>query len=290
MSSSKERPNIFVIMTDQHSKHVLSCYGNPIVRTPNLDRLAREGMRFTNAYCPSPLCVPSRMSFMTSRTPTQNQVWSNNHILNSETPTWAHLLQLAGYETTLIGRMHFVGPEDLFDYYYDKVTIPQREEDLPESIRNYLDISGILEPLLPEERIRVARAAYFAMCEHIDRLIGQILEALDQSGLSENTLVLYTTDHGESAGEHGCWWKKNFYESSAGIPMIARWPGQIQPESVNPAICNLMDIGPTLAEVAGTEFPWPVAGRSLYRQLTLGSDPSWPDETLSEFVDERGEK
>jgi len=104
-----QRPNVLLIMTDQHSKHFLGSYGNDIVRTPNLDRLASEGMRFTSAYCPAPLCVPSRMSFMTSRTPSRNRVWNNEGILSSAIPTWAHVLTAAGYETSLIGRMHFKG-------------------------------------------------------------------------------------------------------------------------------------------------------------------------------------
>ena len=104
-------PNILVIISDQHSRHFLGCCGNEVVRTPNIDRLASEGMLFTNAYCPSPLCVPSRMSFMTSRTPSRNRCWDNSHVLSSGIPTWAHALGAAGYETALIGRMHFVGPD-----------------------------------------------------------------------------------------------------------------------------------------------------------------------------------
>jgi choline-sulfatase len=104
-----DRPNILVIMSDQHSKHFLGCYGNQIARTPNLDRLASEGAKFTNAYCPAPVCVPSRMSFLTSRYPHRNRVWNNVQILSSGIPTWAHVLGAAGYETALIGRMHFRG-------------------------------------------------------------------------------------------------------------------------------------------------------------------------------------
>ena len=106
-----DRPNILFILSDQHSKFHLGCYGDPLGRTPHLDRLASEGMRFANAYTPSPLCVPARMAFMTGRRPSANQVWSNDHILNSALPTWAHTLGAAGYETALLGRMHFVGPD-----------------------------------------------------------------------------------------------------------------------------------------------------------------------------------
>jgi choline-sulfatase len=105
------KPNILLIMTDQHSPHISGCYGDPLVRTPNLDRLAHDGMRFNETYCASPVCGPSRLSFMTCRTPTHNRVWNNQHLLNPGTPTWAHTLGLAGYETSLIGRMHFEGPD-----------------------------------------------------------------------------------------------------------------------------------------------------------------------------------
>ena len=104
------RPNILIIMSDQRSKHFLGSYGNDLVRTPHLDVLAQSGMRLDNAYCPSPLCVPSRMSFMTGRYPSNNRVWDNSHVLSSAIPTWAHAMGVAGYETALVGRMHFVGP------------------------------------------------------------------------------------------------------------------------------------------------------------------------------------
>ncbi len=104
-------PNILVIMSDQHTATAMGCAGDPLIRTPNLDRLAVQGMRFSNAYCPSPLCVPSRMSFMTGRSPSRNRVWTNQATLSSTIPTWAHALSMAGYDTALLGRMHFVGPD-----------------------------------------------------------------------------------------------------------------------------------------------------------------------------------
>ena len=106
---SQERPNVLVLMSDQHSKFHLGCTGDPLVRTPNLDRLRQDGLLFSNAYTPAPVCVPARMSFMTTCSPSTNQVWGNQDTLSSGIPTWAHSLGAAGYETTLIGRMHFVG-------------------------------------------------------------------------------------------------------------------------------------------------------------------------------------
>lgn len=377
-----ERPNILVLMSDQHSRHALGCYGNPVVRTPNLDRLAAEGMRFNAAYCPSPLCVPSRMSFMTSRLPSRNRVWTNRHILSSAIPTWAHVLGAAGYETTLVGRMHFVGPDqrhgfelrplgeysarhpgvpeaggprwtrfpgstsgqcrraveiagtgtttyqwfdervtdtacrflterarasdrrpfaavagfvlphcpfvapaDLFEYYRERVDIPAVEERQPESILRWRASRGVLEPPLNEERIRIARAAYFALCEYHDSLLGRILDCLDETGLAEDTLVVYTSDHGEMAGEHGCWWKSNYYEGSVGVPLVFRLPGVIPETSECDVICNLMDLGPTFAAAGGVDPPAGTDGRSLWTWARAEHASGWRDETFSELVD-----
>src|SRR5262245_45312206 len=108
-SGATERPNILVLMSDQHSPHVFGAYGDSVVRTPNLDALAASGIQFDHAYCPAPVCVPSRMSFLTGRQPSENQVWSNGDTLPSDVPTFAHTLGAAGYDTALIGRMHFNG-------------------------------------------------------------------------------------------------------------------------------------------------------------------------------------
>ena len=376
---AKSQPNVLVIITDQHSKHVLGAYGNNIVRTPNLDAFAESGLRFDSAYCPAPLCVPSRMSFLTSRRPSGNQVYHNQSILSSDIPTWATALSIAGYETSLIGRMHFQGPDqhhgfenrpigeysaaypgsplkggpgftvfpgsttgqnrssveiagrgigpyqmldervteracsflmnprsderpfaavvgyllphcpfvgeaDLYDHYYDRIDIPAVEPDQPATITRFRSERGILEPELPEERIRVARAAYFAMCESIDRMIGQLLDALERSGEADNTIVVYTSDHGEMAGEHGCWWKSNFYEGSVGVPLIIRYPSVVSAGGSTTGVVNLTDLGPTFAELAGTEMGG-IDGRSIRELLENPERIEAFDTTTAEFVE-----
>ncbi|MCZ7644126.1 MAG: sulfatase-like hydrolase/transferase [Planctomycetota bacterium] len=378
-----ERPNILIVLSDQHNRSFMGCAGEPIVRTPNLDRFAAEGLRFTDAYCPGPLCCPSRMSFMTSRYPSGNRVWGNSQILSSGIPTWAHALGAAGYETALLGRMHFNGsdqrhgferrpigeysarhpgapevggprwtkfssassgqsracvevnghgttayqlfddqvtaaacrylheqgrakarrpfaavvgwvlphcpficPRELFEYYAERIEAPALSEAeraaLPPSIRRFQELRGIHDPL-PERTIRNARAAYYGLCEYLDRNFGLLLEALEASGLSEDTLVLYTSDHGEMAGEHGCWWKSNYYEGSAGVPLLARGPGVPQGATCE-AVCNLVDLGPTCIDVGGGA-PLPhAAGRSLRGFLEGRAPVNWVDETFSEFV------
>ncbi len=106
-----KRPNYLLIMSDQHNPHVLGCAGDPFVRTPNLDRLAGAGVSFDRAYCAHPLCVPSRMAFMTGQYPLDLRIWTNAGTLPSSTPTFAHALNAAGYDTVLCGRMHFVGKD-----------------------------------------------------------------------------------------------------------------------------------------------------------------------------------
>jgi len=180
----------------------------------------------------------------------------------------------------------FIAPRGLYDYYAERVDVPEVEKKQPETVRRFRELRGILEPL-PEERVRVARAAYYGLCEHFDSLIGQVLGVLDSTGLAENTLVIYTTDHGEMAGDHGCWWKSNYYEGSVGVPLIARLPGVIAPGAVSDAVCGLMDLGPTLAELAGADLP-DTDGRSLWPTLQGQRPEAWNDETFSELCDRRG--
>lgn len=379
-----EKYNILLMISDQHSKYHIGTYGDPLVRTPHLDRLSESGMRFTSAYCASPVCVPSRMSFMTCRTPSANRVWNNNHLLHSGIPTWAHAIGLAGYETSLIGRMHFNGHDqrhgfenrplgeygathpgadrqgapifksistattgqnrtaveiagrgygsyhvfdemvaertraylhdkaknpgnrpfaavagfllphcpfiahkELFDYYYDRVDIPQHTPNEPGPIRKFKQLRGLYPPL-DKERIRVARAAYFGMCEYLDLQIGRILQTLRETGLDRNTLVIYCSDHGEMAGEHGCWWKSSYYEGSVGAPLIASLPGAIAPDVESNQICNLMDIGPTLLDMAGGNPMQGIHGHSLWPLLTGRDTGDHPNETFSEHLGQEG--
>ena len=100
------RPNLLFLFSDQHAQKVAGCYGDPLVRTPHLDRLAARGVVFDNAYCPSPICVPSRMSMLTARHPSAQDCWTNDDFLASDRATWPHALGAAGYSPTLISRLH----------------------------------------------------------------------------------------------------------------------------------------------------------------------------------------
>ena len=109
-------PNIVLVMADQLAPHFTGAYGHPLVRTPSLDSLAERGVRFDAAYCPSPLCAPSRYSMMTGRAASRIGAWDNAAEWSAAAPTMAHWLNLAGYRTVLAGKMHFVGPDQLHGF------------------------------------------------------------------------------------------------------------------------------------------------------------------------------
>ena len=117
MAETGARPrNLLFLFSDQHARRVAGCYGDPVVATPNLDRLAAKGVAFDGAICPSPICVPSRMSMLTARHPCRQECWTNDDILPSHLPTWAHALGAGGRRPVLIGRLHAMGPDQLHGY------------------------------------------------------------------------------------------------------------------------------------------------------------------------------
>ncbi|MBT3375448.1 MAG: sulfatase-like hydrolase/transferase [Lentisphaerae bacterium] len=376
------RPNLLVIMSDQHNPHIMGCTGDPLVRTPNLDRMATSGILFERNYCAGPLCVPSRMSFMAGQHPNDLRIWTNGGLLPSDTPTFAHALSLAGYDTMLCGRMHFVGPDqmhgfrrrlvgdvsgamtgsgrEMFENVWNRAGCGQGYASLlpdavgpgwatyPEFDRHVTDracdvlrqqgegngdtpfamVVGYLLPHNPyvcprelfeeymdqlegqtiqqeqardehpalaslrrtrgtanitPEMARRSKAAYLGLTTILDQNIGQILDALEENGLAENTIIAYTSDHGDQAGEHGLWWKDTFYDGSVKVPMIWSCPSQLAAGVRVPQVTSLLDIAPTLTDFADAP-PLPSArGSSLRSFLESGvAPPDWPDTAFAE--------
>jgi choline-sulfatase len=375
-----DKPNIILLVSDQHRADWMGCSGSRYVHTPNLDRLATGGVRFAQTYCNSPFCVPSRMSMLAGRHPYRTQVWSNEHQLASEIPTFAHALGIAGYETVLCGRMHFKGPDQRHGYEtrlvgditptynggpttpygplkgsaaqgmkslecagpgdspvlrYDEAVTAACETFLAERSRSQAEASqtpqaatnqqrplfltvgwygphptficppdlyeqaesalggekGIPkddEPLHPwvkdwfrrlnidsatKEQIAIVRASYAGLINRLDQLIGRVLEAA--KSLTGETYIVYLSDHGEMAGDHGMFWKQSFYEGSSRVPLIwSRLPqdagetphssqGNGQAPTADPQKSpiaagitvdipvSLVDLAPTLVSLAG---------------------------------------
>lgn len=309
------RPNIVLLMADQHRADALGCSGNPFVSTPHLDRMASQGARFTDAFTPFPVCTPARASMWTGVYPHEHQVTGNVYGISSaiaETSrrkeTVFDLLQRAGYTTGYFGKWH-LGEDDpgFFDTwrgfnslgghwertadgvrYKPDVQTDQSIDFMAQHARSgepFVMVNGYYPPhdpfTAPESFYEPYRgrgvpfAGYYAAVSAIDACVGRTLQALDDLGLSDDTIVVYYSDHGETFlyradGEH----KFVCHEESIRVPMLVRWPGRIEAGSVLDCVVGLQDLMPTMLEWAGIERPDGLHGESLVPWLR-GETPEW---------------
>lgn len=373
--------NIVLIMADQLTPFMMGAYGNTQVITPNLDRLAGEGVLFEAAYSPCPLCTPARAAMMTGKYVGRLNCFDNVSAFPSEEPTFAHYLTNAGYETVLCGKMHFVGADQLHgfttrlttdiypsDYswlpqfidkekhimqpdswgnaiHYNRQSAKPKEwndglqydEEVQVKAREYLYKKGMEEektpfclcvsyhhphdPFQPPEKywnmyegkdiaipdlshakpkgdtlldcwlntgfhrtdvfdvtkaedLYAVRRAYSGLVTYIDDKVGQLLDDLEQCGLRENTVVIFTSDHGDMLGERGMVQKRCFYEWSSRIPLIISAPGGKLKGKKVAAPVSLVDIAPTVMSLAGCEDTLrEMDGVSLFTVMEQGREP-----------------
>jgi arylsulfatase A-like enzyme len=274
------RPNIILFISDDHGFEDSGAYGNEIVRTPNIDGLAREAMRFTRAFAASPLCSPSRSVLETGLMPFRNGGHKFGTPIRPNVRTMPMFFRELGYHTAHIGKFHHT-PDRQFPYdtvirdensgqdflsRYDGAkpllllvcsTFPhtpwaKNETYDPAKVRlppNFVDT--------PETRLD--RCRYYTEVTMMDRQLGAVLDALKQRGWQDNTLVMYTTDQGSN-------WpfaKWCLYDAGIRVPLIARWPGRIKPGSVTDAMVSLCDLMPTFLDAAGAQPPEGIDGRSF---------------------------
>lgn len=373
-------PNILFIIADQLAAQFLGAYGHKTTKTPNLDRLAKSGIVFENAYSSSPLCAPARATIMNGLLPSRTGVYDNAAEFPSSIPTWAHYLRLQGYQTCLSGKMHFVGPDQLhglqerlttdiypadfgwtpnwllkrerIDWWYHNMTsvlqpgiaeitnqlefddevaflavrkiydyarftpdkpfclmasfthphdpyaarakywnlyhdddmdlprVPRMSRDeLDAHSQRLYDVSAMHEYTVTQADIRAARHGYYANVSYIDDLVGQLLDALEATGKLSDTVIVFTSDHGDFLGERGLWYKMSYLEPAAHIPLIISAPKLFKPRRVKEPV-SLADILPTLVDIATrgkAELARPTDGRSLYP--LLNGAPESPDAT-----------
>ncbi|EER44904.1 choline-sulfatase [Histoplasma capsulatum H143] len=313
--ADRKKPNLLYIMADQMAAPLLSLYDkNSPIKTPTLDRLAREGVCFESAYCNSPLCAPSRFTMVTGQLPSRIGGYDNASDLSADTPTYAHYLRRQGYHTALAGKMHFAGPDQLHgyeqrltsdiypgdygwtvnwdepevrpDWYHDMSSVMEagpcvrtnqldyddeviykstqylydharhrREQPFCLTVsmthphdpyamtKEYWDLyEDVVIPLpktsalphdkqdphsqrvlrcidlfgkeIPEERIVAARRAYFAACSYVDAQVGKLMETLKACDFADETIVVFTGDHGDMLGERGLWYKMTLSSAS----------------------------------------------------------------------------
>ena len=382
------RPNILVIMSDEHNAGVLRCAGDSLARTPNLDELAARGIIFDAHYCASPICTPTRQTFTTGKHVSRHSVWSNTPGVPEGTPTLARQLNSAGYESYLVGKMHYkggmthgysvidektgkirpahevrpstdapqqpkprhrlpagvfpdngdelggefepIGADDAMDSFIDVLRRDQairfiRERGAnarpffltvgfiaphyplvapPEYLAHFKDRippplipSGYLETLplnyrhvrndrklerVPADVVKLARESYYARVEWVDHQIGMVLDVLRQSPFADNTVVVYTTDHGENLGEHGLWWKNCLYDSGARVPLIFSWPARWKGGQHRAGACGTVDLVRSIADLGGARVPDDWNGTSMLAWLDDASSP-WKDLAISEY-------
>lgn len=341
--------NLLFILSDQHNRDMLGCYGHPLVQTPHLDRLAENGVRFDSAYTNCPICVPARASLATGRYVHDIGYWDNAHPYEGRIPGWGHRLIEEGHRVESIGKLHYrdekdddgfsrkivplnvvegigdvmasvrdvppvregaregitgagpgtstyleydiqiaelaaqrlaelnsnpddkpwvlfvsfvcphppyVAPPDLFEHYMQQeIPIPPqgKQDEWPRHpvFDEFRRIMQWEEPFTEEEICRVT-AAYYGCCTQLDRQIGKVLTALEENNFSDNTRILYTSDHGESMGRRGLFGKFTMYEESAAIPFILSGPDVPRGKHCADPI-SLVDCYQTILESAGVE-------------------------------------
>lgn len=382
-----EKPNILFIMVDEMKWNVMGCAGHPIVKTPNLDRLAREGTRFAAAYTVAPICTPSRYSFFTSRYAHVHGSTDNSTPPREPQVLLPAILKHAGYQTALSGKLHFI-PANLdydFDYFWsfagegphqlptwpedmekkhgrnstrrldiqpfpddplghDLGKLPYPKEDsqthwitdraveflgnrdknrpfflfvsyldphspshLCEPYWNMFDAAKM--PLPPSFKqdpakeiktnanrhevndpkiVQAMTAAYYAKVTMVDDNVGRLLEQLRSAHVAENTLIVFTADHGNMLGDLNRWFKGAMYEGSTRIPLLMKAPpGSPFAEKFNRGrvvnnIVENIDVMPTLCEIAGVPLPRQgIQGQSL---TSIVADPSaeWKNRVFAE--------
>ena len=404
---AQQRPNIVYIMSDDHDADAISAYNKTLISTPNIDRLAKEGMRFTRAFVGNSICGPARATLLTGQHSHMNGVKDNNTRFDSSKITLPKLMQRAGYETAVIGKWHLHSYPTGFDkwivlpgqgqYYnpgminmngdtniykgyatdiitdeaikwlndrekkkpfllqlhhkaphrnffpplkfieqFHKKTFPEPATlfadmarhgsawrtqtlsilpdmklssdlkvdpqflmDIPElkpdsaEIKYYQAIMNRI-PESDRERIKEIYAErgriiqqqrpsgkallklkyqwymqdYLACVASIDENIGRFLDFLDSSGLTKNTVVIYTSDQGFYLGENGWFDKRFMYDVSMGTPLLMRWPGHIKPGSVTEAMVQNIDFAPTMLDIAKVQVPASMQGKSLQPIIT----------------------
>ncbi len=366
------KPNVLFIISDDLTATALSCYGNKISRTPNIDRLAAQGTRFTRAFCNATYCGPSRASFMSGYYPHATGVlgYTSPRPAIGERATWAQHFKNAGYYTARVSKIYhmgvpggieeggdgaddpaswtekfnspgpewkatgvgetlegnpdgkrpvvggntfvvveaegddlvhsdgktaakavellgkhadkpfflalgfvrphvpFVAPKKYYEPYlpYDQMPLPPKLagdwDDIPKAGINY---KTSVNMKMDERRQRKAVGGYYASVAFMDAQVGKVLAALEKSGQADNTIVIFTSDHGYHLGEHDFWAKVSLRDESAMVPLIIKVPGK------QPAVCHslteLIDLYPTLAKLCGLEVPARLQGKDISRML-----------------------
>jgi len=411
-----KRPNIIFIMSDDHAVNAISSYGNSVNHTPNIDRIADEGIRFNQSFCTNSICAPSRAVMLTGKYSHINGHIDNNAIFDGNQQTFPKLLQKNNYQTAVIGKWHLKSEPVGFDYwnilpgqgsYYNPDFIEMGEKKnhegyvtdlITQFTVNWLDKRDTTKPFcllmhhkaphrtwMPDlnhintfdsidipipstffdayetrssaaktqkmsiwkdmylgydlkltkaensteimddlgswffDRMNEAQRKvwdrayqaknneyhrnvpkgkdlarwkfrrymqdYLGTIESVDESVGEILDYLDNNGLTENTIVIYTSDQGFYLGEHGWFDKRFMYEESLKIPLLIRYPKEISNRKVSDEMVLNLDFAPTFLDYAGVEIPDDIQGESMRELLQDETPADWRNEVYYHYYE-----
>lgn len=275
MESVLKRPNILILYTDQQRWDALGANGNREIRTPHLDRLAAEGLTFSHYFVQNPVCMPSRVSFLSGRYPSSLGITHMGVPVPADTATLPRRLRNYGYVSGNIIEKHredswlcvagfysphapWVAPQPFLDLYDpQRLSLPPYPPEVEARRR--------LEGRFSDDELRSVKHGYYAMISEVDHHVGRILEKLEQLGLENDTIVVFTSDHGEYLGEHLRYGKGHPGEDCVSrVPLIVRDPRRIrQPGRTVEAIVEAVDVVPTLLECAGIPLSADLQGLSF---------------------------
>jgi uncharacterized sulfatase len=275
MAKSGKKPNVVIVIADDLNREDISCYGGKNVKTPNIDKIASQGMRFNYAFTATAMCAPMRMQLYTGLFPVRNGAYPNHSAVKPGTKSVAHHMGALGYRVGLIGKAHYK-PQESFPFEKLKGKLdPQQEwpevvdfmlkdkkqpfclfvcSHEPHTPWNKGDSSVfkaeklILPPYIADTQVmREALCRYLAEVKYYDDQVGRMMKHVEKAGLSHNTIFMVFSEQGAQipGGKWTC------YAQGLQVGIVARWPGKIKPNSESNAMVNYIDVVPTLIEAAG---------------------------------------
>ncbi|QTN33308.1 sulfatase [Akkermansiaceae bacterium] len=293
--AGQEKPNILLIIADDCTYSDLGIYGGQ-AKTPHLAKLASEGMIFSKCYQAAPMCSPTRHCLYTGLYPVKSGAYPNHTRAYGWVKSIAHHLQSAGYATHLSGKTH-IAPKSVFPFHYsgvdnnpDPSVFSEVIESSGKSGKPFLFIAASNEPHTPwnkgdpsayppaslklppvlvgSPKTREGFSKYLAEITYFDSQVGELLDRLDRSPLSDNTLVIVLSEQGNSLP----FAKWTCYDVGLHSGCVIRWPGKVKPGSRSDALIEYVDVVPTFLEAAGIPRPEILDGRSFLPVLEGGTD------------------
>ena len=303
-----QKPHIVLFISDDHSWHDVGAYGATDVRTPNLDRLAKEGMKFEYAFAASPTCSPSRAAMFTGLYPMRNGAHANHSLIREGVKTLPAYMKELGYRVVIAGKTH-IGPREQFPFEYlkDSNVMPPGKKHVLWTDLNTSAVDGLLashdrkQPLclvvashsphvywpetteydaakvtlppylLDTPETRAARAKYYGDVTHMDAQVGEARASLKKHGYADDTLFIFTADQGAQFP----FAKWNLYDAGIRVPLLVVWPGKVKAGATTRTMVSLVDVLPTIMEAAGRSAPGDIDGRSFLQIARGQTDRPW---------------